>query len=66
MKNWCGSDYLGAAENVFPVRVGVSRARCVEGTRCVLLSVLAIHSEMVSRVKVEITNCKEMEEARAQ
>lgn len=38
----------------------------MEGTGCVLLSVLAIHSEMVSGVKVEITNCKEMEEARAQ
>ena len=46
--------------------MGVSRAWCVEGTRCVLLSVLAIHSEIVSGVKVEITNCKEMEEARAQ
>ena len=37
---------------------------CKEGTGCVLLSVLAIHSEMVSGVKVEITNCKEMKEER--
>lgn len=50
----------------FLLGVGVSRSWCVEGTGCVLLSVLAIHSEMVTGVKVEITNCKEMEKARAQ
>lgn len=37
---------------------------CKEGTGCVLLSVLAVHSEMVSGVKVEITNCKEMKEGK--
>ena len=53
---------LGAAENVFPVWGWsfLGPSVCKEGTGYVLLSVLAIHSEMVSGVKVEITNSKEV------
>ena len=59
---------LGAAENVFPVWGWsfLGPGMCKEGTGYGLLSVLVIHSQMVSRVKVEITNCKEVKEARAQ
>ena len=53
---------LGAAENVFPVWGWsfLGPSVCKEGTGQVLFSVLAIHSEMVSGVKVEITNSKEV------